>query len=222
MPCGHGPARTPVAPREPFAVGVLQVAQADRDAVALEEIDRGPDHQRARVRVGVPGVELGPVRHALAGVRVEQHDRRVGCQRSPMSVRSTMPDRFTSRCGACTRIGEPGLNPSLRFQSVGSSVTPLTFFGIASRRKFKRRPVGEFASNLVLKLFGNGMLHWRCRSDRTTECRGAVRRLALGRNRRRTRRDGRPCDQQCRDRETRHRSAHRTLLVVTRHARLPP
>ncbi len=63
---------------EPVAVGVLQVAQADGDAVAFEEVDRGSDHQGARVRVGVPGVELGPVRHPLAGVRVEQHDRRVG------------------------------------------------------------------------------------------------------------------------------------------------
>ena len=55
----------------------------------------------------------------------------------------------------------PGLNPSLRFHSVGSIGTPLELVGIESARKCTRRPVADAPSATVKKSFGNGMRHLR-------------------------------------------------------------
>src|SRR5690349_9747318 len=54
----------------------------------------------------------------------------------------------------------PGLNPSLRFHSVGSMATPLEFDGIDRRSKCTRRPVPLVGSATVKKSFGNGMRHF--------------------------------------------------------------
>src|SRR5262249_1144333 len=68
---------------------------------------------------------------------------------------------FANACGlsipgACVPIGEPGLKPSSRFQSVGSIGTPATFAGVASGLMSSRSPVGAEGSGWVKKSFGHG------------------------------------------------------------------
>ncbi len=54
---------------------------------------------------------------------------------------------------------EPGLKPSLRFHSVGSTCTPPAFAGVDAGSKCTRRPVGVDPSATVKKSFGIGMRH---------------------------------------------------------------
>src|SRR5581483_690936 len=61
-----------------------------------------------------------------------------------------------SKPGTWVTIGEPGLKPSRRFQSVVSIGAPAAFRGVASGLTFSRRPVAELASGRVKKLFGHG------------------------------------------------------------------
>src|SRR5215475_7718591 len=68
---------------------------------------------------------------------------------------------FANACGlsipgTCVTIGEPGLKPSSRFQSVGSIGTPATFAGVASGLMSSRSPVGAEGSGWVKKSFGHG------------------------------------------------------------------
>src|SRR5262249_20264070 len=58
--------------------------------------------------------------------------------------------------GTSVTIGEPGLKPSSRFQSVGSIGTPATFAGVASGLMSSRSPVGAEGSGCVKKSFGHG------------------------------------------------------------------
>jgi hypothetical protein len=53
-------------------------------------------------------------------------------------------------------IAEPGLKPSLRFHSVGSTWTPAVFAGIADLERSTRRPIGVLLSAFVKWLFGQG------------------------------------------------------------------
>src|SRR5262249_59672182 len=68
---------------------------------------------------------------------------------------------FANACGLSTpgtgvTIGEPGVKPSSRFQSVGSIGTPATFAGVASGLMSSRSPVGAEGSGWVKKSFGHG------------------------------------------------------------------
>ena len=58
--------------------------------------------------------------------------------------------------GTCVTIGEPGLKPSRRFQSVVSIGAPATFCGVASALMLRRRPVAVDPSATVKKSFGQG------------------------------------------------------------------
>src|SRR3954454_7474960 len=59
-------------------------------------------------------------------------------------------------------IDWPGLKPSLRLNSVGSTGTPLTFVGNSARVRATRRPVADVLSFLVCATFdGNGSRHAR-------------------------------------------------------------
>src|SRR4029079_4516696 len=78
---------------------------------------------------------------------------------APMSVIGAAPGPARSSPGTYVTIMAPGLNPSLRFHSVGSMATPLEFDGIDRRSKCTRRPVPLVGSATVKKSFGNGMRH---------------------------------------------------------------
>ena len=65
-----------------------------------------------------------------------------GASERPMSVTGAIPLAAASRPGTRTRIGEPGLNPSCRFHSVGSIGVPCTLAGIAAAANRTRFPVG--------------------------------------------------------------------------------
>ena len=54
------------------------------------------------------------------------------------------------------RIMAPGLNPSLRFHSLGSMWTPAVFAGSDAASSCTRRPVSVLPSRTVNQLFGNG------------------------------------------------------------------
>src|SRR5262245_25235185 len=71
---------------------------------------------------------------------------------------------FANACGlsipgTSVTIGEPGLKPSSRFQSVGSIGTPETFAGVASGLMSSRSPVDAEGSGWVKKSFGHGRRH---------------------------------------------------------------
>ena len=63
------------------------------------------------------------------------------CSDAPMSVIGAAPLRVRSRPGTNVTIMAPGLKPSLRFHSVGSTGTPDEFDGIDAAGKCTRRPV---------------------------------------------------------------------------------
>src|SRR5262245_62194673 len=68
---------------------------------------------------------------------------------------------FANACGlsipgTCVTIGEPGLQPSSRFQSVGSIGTPATFAGVARGLMSSRSPVGAAGTGWVKKSVGHG------------------------------------------------------------------
>jgi hypothetical protein len=67
----------------------------------------------------------------------------------PMSVSGAAPVRSRSRPGTAVRMVDPGLNPSLRFHSVGSIGVPAAFCGIARGLRFTRLPVSVELSRTV-------------------------------------------------------------------------
>ena len=167
----------------------LQVAHRDDVARALVEVDRGTQDQRLLAAVDRAGVrvELRPERVPLAGLGVEDHDRRVLLLVQPdvgdvvavvevaLLVRARLAERPVLGAprqrggrgpGTSVRTGEPGENPSLRFHSVGStglpsppSVTSAPLRGIAAGLKLTLRPVSVVASATVKKSLGNGSRH---------------------------------------------------------------
>ena len=76
-----------------------------------------------------------------------------------MSVIGAAPVFARSRPGTWTIGAAAGLNPSSRFQAVGSIWTPLAFFGIDAWRRASRRPVGLLRSATVQRSFGYGSEH---------------------------------------------------------------
>src|SRR5262249_15751065 len=82
-----------------------------------------------------------------------------GARDPPIFVMGGIEVGSRSIPGTNVMISEPGLKPSLRFQSVGSIGTPETFDGSSSPVKCSRRPVGELRSATVKKLSGNGNKH---------------------------------------------------------------
>ncbi len=76
-----------------------------------------------------------------------------------MSVIGAAPVRSRSSPGTAVRMTEPGLNPSFRFHSVGSTWTPSAFAGSASCAKSTRLPVSVVGSSTVNRSFGNGRTH---------------------------------------------------------------
>src|SRR5206468_2697068 len=58
--------------------------------------------------------------------------------------------------GTLVVISEPGLNPSVVFQSVGSIGLPATLTGIARTLKWTRLPVTVVSSGTVKSSLGNG------------------------------------------------------------------
>ncbi len=83
-----------------------------------------------------------------------------------MSVDGTIFDLAKSDCvlsdGTWTMIDWPGLKPSLRLNSVGSTGTPLALEGSSARVRATRRPVADVRSFLVCATFdGNGSRHPR-------------------------------------------------------------
>jgi hypothetical protein len=58
--------------------------------------------------------------------------------------------------GTCVTIGEPGLKPSSRFQSVVSMGVPAWFRGVDGGLTFRRSPVAVEGSPRVKKSFGQG------------------------------------------------------------------
>jgi hypothetical protein len=66
-----------------------------------------------------------------------------------MSVSSAAPVRWRSRPGTNVMMGEPGLKPSLRFHSAGSTGTPAAFLGIDSAARSMRLPVSVEPSRTV-------------------------------------------------------------------------
>ena len=77
-----------------------------------------------------------------------------------MSVTGGTPEASGSRPGAAVMIFGPGLKPSLRFHSAGSTRTPSAFSGIAASGKRTRRPVAVSESATVKKSLGNGRRQW--------------------------------------------------------------
>ncbi len=94
-----------------------------------------------------------------------------------MSVIGAAPLRARSSPATYVTIIDPGLKPSLRFHSVGSIGTPLELAGIASGRKWTRRPVADESSRSVKKSFGKGMRHFA--AARTSQ-RSALARSTAG------------------------------------------
>jgi hypothetical protein len=82
----------------------------------------------------------------------------------PMSVTPTMPLAATSSPATYVAICCPGLKPSLRFHSVGSTWVPPTLAIIDSRTKLIRSPVSVPSSATVNVLLGNGSRQWRVSS----------------------------------------------------------
>ena len=70
-----------------------------------------------------------------------------------MSVTGTAPVRWkaagVSRPGTFVMISWPGLKPSARLYSVGSTATPSLLRGIESTERFTRRPVSVWRSRTV-------------------------------------------------------------------------
>ena len=98
---------------------------------------------------------------AQYGVRcpVRVSSSTIGASRSrerPMSVTGVMPLATGSRPGTRARIGVPGLKPSCRFHSAGSTCTPAVLAGSAPAAKCTRRPVGLLRSGTVNRLLGKG------------------------------------------------------------------
>ena len=129
---------------------VDEAAQADDDAVAVGEVDRGMDQEQrrlARIRVrrrARPRTDDAcPVVASSSTIGESAVERAASASASPGSF-----DARRVEPGICTMISEPGLQPSARFWSVTSMCTPALLAGSdaatsASRRFGRRRRVRD-------------------------------------------------------------------------------